>query len=200
MMSWNTRDDVGYLTARDSDVIGHERTGNWNGPDGIFCSVHGGVGNLNNYLFDDIRIEHAQWAVVSVQIKSNNWSPPSPLLGNISTVILRNVSITSAMKSPTPFRIIGNSTKNARVDTFVFDGVTMVGGKPLTKSAVDAGGVGVYATNITVCEEGVGCADRFLPRAADEWTKDEICGRKPQPFVDGEELPPIQPHDEKPYC
>ena len=62
MMSWNTAHNVGFLAARDSDIIAHERTGRWHGPDGVFCAVHGGIGNLNNYLFSNIRVENAFWA------------------------------------------------------------------------------------------------------------------------------------------
>ena len=34
MMSWNTAKNVGFITARDSDVIAHERTYEY-GPDGL---------------------------------------------------------------------------------------------------------------------------------------------------------------------
>jgi hypothetical protein len=33
-MSWNTAKNVGFITARDSDVIAHERTYEY-GPDGL---------------------------------------------------------------------------------------------------------------------------------------------------------------------
>jgi hypothetical protein len=39
MMSWNTAKNVGFITARDSDVIAHERTYEY-GPDGLVRTTH----------------------------------------------------------------------------------------------------------------------------------------------------------------
>ena len=99
MMSWNTGSNEGFITARDSDVIAHERTGHWYNPDGIFCAVHGGKGNLNSFFFDDIRIENYQWGLVSIHIANNPWGTASQL-GSVSTVLLRNVTSALPFSSP----------------------------------------------------------------------------------------------------
>jgi hypothetical protein len=79
MMSYNLNENVGFMTVRDSDVIAHERTGHFYNPDGIICAVHGGSGNLNDYFFDDIRIESQQWALMSINILNNPWGKAATL-------------------------------------------------------------------------------------------------------------------------
>jgi hypothetical protein len=45
MMSWNLNDNVGFVTARDNDIIAHEKTYP-SAVDGIICALQGGSGNL----------------------------------------------------------------------------------------------------------------------------------------------------------
>ena len=117
--------------------------------------------------------------------------------------MFRNVSILSHMKSPVPWRLSGNSSEHARVDSVIFQGVTVLGeggGRtPLTWGDI-SGGLGEFATNVSVCALAGGCGERVLPRNNDGWTQDQICGRTPQPVVDGTQLPPLNMVDEQPYC
>ena len=184
------------------------------------CAVHGGHGNLNNYLFDDIRVEGAQWGFVSVHIKRNPWSPPAVSVGSISTVLLRNITAEGPFPAPPPdaFAVAGNaSVRNhrrsghglglglglglgARVDTLVYDSVR-IAGRLLEPADVQAG-IGEYATNVTVCE---GCTACLVPQcrgdgAACGWTRAQVCGKAPQPFVNGVQLPPLADPDVHPYC
>lgn len=197
MMSYNLNNNVGFITARDSDVIAHERTAHWYNPDGIVCAVHGGSGNLNNYLFDNIRIESPQWALLSINILNNPWGSAAEL-GSISTILLRNIDSAMPFSSPDAFHISGNRTKNARIDTVVFEGIR-IAGRALTRADVQSG-VGTYVTNVSVCAEG--CGDRIVPSGVvpQAWTKAQICGRTPQPFINGRQLPPLAFPDIKPYC
>jgi hypothetical protein len=197
MMSWNTRENVGYVAARDNDVIAHERTGSWGGPDGVICAVHGGLGNLNDYLFDGLRVEGAQWGLVSIAMRRNNWSPAAGPIGSISTLLLRNVSIAAPLPAPPAdaFHVAGNASEHARVDTVIYDGVT-IGGVRLTDAQVRPG-VGERASNVTVC---VGCSAELVPYASRGWTRDQICGRAPQPYIDGVQLPPLANPGMSPYC
>ena len=141
--------------------------------------------------------------MTSFAIESNPWSPPSPYLGNISTVLFRNISVASRMQSPTPWRLAGNTSENARLDGFTFQGVTVLGAPLTTRDVVRGGGGGEYATNVTVCTLAADCGESVLPRAARGWTNDQICGRTKQPVVNGDRLPALTRDGfvgEKPYC
>ena len=67
MMSWNEMDNVGYVAAIDNDVIAHEKRVS-SDVDGIFCAFHGGAGFLNNWLFDNNRVETFELSLFSVII------------------------------------------------------------------------------------------------------------------------------------
>lgn len=67
MMSWNEMDNVGYVAAIDNDVIAHEKRVS-SDVDGIFCAFHGGAGFLNNWLFDNNRVETFEVSLFSVII------------------------------------------------------------------------------------------------------------------------------------
>eukprot|EP00930_Biecheleria_cincta_P056901 TRINITY_DN42917_c0_g1_i1.p1 TRINITY_DN42917_c0_g1~~TRINITY_DN42917_c0_g1_i1.p1 ORF type:complete len:650 (-),score=88.11 TRINITY_DN42917_c0_g1_i1:20-1744(-) len=191
MMSWNTATNVGFITARDNDVIAHEKASD-SAVDGVICAAHGGHGNLNNYLFDGLRIENAQWALVSVELLPNEWAQSGPSLGNISTVFLRNVSAAMPFgaSAKSTYELLGNSTKSW-IDSFVYDNV-VIAGKPISYEDVMPG-IGPFVANVTVC---TGCVAEMFPSlqgGATEWSRAERCGRATQPFVDGTSLPPLTP-------
>ena len=50
-------------------------------------------------VFDDIRIENSQWALVSINIANNPWGPAVDL-GSISTIVLRNITSALPFLSP----------------------------------------------------------------------------------------------------
>jgi hypothetical protein len=117
-------------------------------------------------------------------------------LGSISTILLRNVKSTMAFVAPDPFHVSGNVTEDARVDLIVYEGVE-IAGKMLTAAEVQAG-VGPYVSNVSVCDQG--CGNKIVPVGAIGWTKDQVCGRSPQPFVNGKQLPPLAGRNVFPYC
>lgn len=190
MLSWNTADNVGFVTARDNDIIAHEKVSHDSPVDGLICALHGGHGNLNNYLIDGLRILGSQWAFVSVNLLPSPFAPPGKSIGNISTVILRNISASLIFNAPATdaYHLFGHSPASL-VDTFVFDNVA-IAGQHLTQEDV-APGIGPFATNIIVCN---GCVETMFPSLADGrsvWSDDQRCGRTPQPLCNGVRLPPL---------
>merc|ERR1712070_1125702 len=122
--------NAGFVTVRDNDVIAHEKLST-SVVDGVVCAWHGGHGNLNNYLFDGLRIEGSELAFVSVSLLYNPWAPPGQSIGNISTLIFRNVTASVPFTSSPndAYHMWGNSSAS-RLDTVIFDNV-VVGGKLL---------------------------------------------------------------------
>ena len=173
MLSWNENDNVGFVTARDNDIIAHEKK-QPSAVDGIICAFHGGGGNLNNWLFDNLRVENYEWALLAVAIANNPWGTAAQL-GSISTILIRNLSSAQAFASPTPLRVAGNRSAGARIDRVVYEGVT-IAGAPLTLSQVQRGGLGEFVTNVSVCAAAEGCGSHILADNATGWSQDQICG------------------------
>ena len=67
MMSWNEMANVGFVAAYDNDIIAHEKKIP-SAVDGIFCAFHGGAGYLNNWLFENTRLENFQYSLFSITI------------------------------------------------------------------------------------------------------------------------------------
>ena len=67
MLSWNEMNNVGFVSATDNDVIAHEKRIP-SAVNGIFCAFHGGAGFLNNWLFENTRVETFQLSLFSVII------------------------------------------------------------------------------------------------------------------------------------
>jgi hypothetical protein len=98
---------------------------------------------------------------------------------------MRNLSTTQKFSATNPFRMSGNQSANARIDNVIYEGVH-IDGVPLTMAEVQSGGgVGEYVTNVTVCESG--CGEGILPAGSRGWTREEVCGLAPQPFIAGRE-------------
>jgi hypothetical protein len=193
MMSWNLNVNSGFMTARDNDVIAHEKKSGTN-VDGVICALHGGSGFLDNWLFLDNRIESA-YALISLNIAKNPWgSAKQP--GSISSILIRNLTAVQSFASPDPFHVAGNKASDSRVDSLVYEGVR-IAGQPLTSAQVQPG-IGPLVTNVSVCERS--CGDRILPAGAQDWTRDQICGRAPQPFIGSKQLPALSNPDVHPYC
>lgn len=114
-----------------------------------------------------------------------------------STILLRNLSVANPFTSPTnPFRVSGNASIGARVDTVVYEGA-QVAGQPLSFANVQAG-MGELVTNVSVCDRG--CGEAILPASAVGWSRAQVCGRTPQPAIAGKQFPSLTRADLQPWC
>lgn len=88
-ISWNIHDDVDTFHVYDNDVIHAEHY------DieavSVFRSRHAGSGTLSRYLFDDIRVENANWRLFYLVIENNKWYDPNLGYGEIEQLIFRNI-------------------------------------------------------------------------------------------------------------
>lgn len=93
-LSWNIHDDVKTFHIYDNDVIHaehHELEA-----EAVFRSRHAGSGTLSRYLFEDIRVENANWRLFYLVIENNKWYDPNLGYGEIDQVIFRNIHAYSA--------------------------------------------------------------------------------------------------------
>ncbi|HEX6499056.1 MAG TPA: hypothetical protein VF054_08505 [Micromonosporaceae bacterium] len=97
MMSWNIEQDSRDFHVYDNDVIHAEH--NQFSPQAVFRARHAGAGHLQRYLFENIRVEDADWRLFYLILENNKWYDPSLGFGQISDVVFRNIT------ADTPFRL-----------------------------------------------------------------------------------------------
>jgi hypothetical protein len=98
MISWNIHEDNDTFHVYDNDVIHAEHNG-LEKP-AIFRSLHAGSGTLSRYLFDDIRIENANWRLFYLVVENNKWYEPSLGYGEVEQVIFRNIYAYTSYSQP----------------------------------------------------------------------------------------------------
>lgn len=88
-LSWNIHDDVHDFHVYDNDVIHAEHYDIE--ATAVFRSRHAGSGTLSRYLFENIRVENANWRLFYLVIENNKWFEPSLGYGEIEQVVFRNI-------------------------------------------------------------------------------------------------------------
>ncbi len=98
-MSWNMPTDNQGFVVQNIDIIRMEhRTDQINLA--AVDAVHGGSGHMSGYLFEDIRIENADWRAFYLTLQRNDFSPPDNEMGQISDVTFRNINVSGALSQP----------------------------------------------------------------------------------------------------
>ena len=168
MGSWNLNQPSGFVTVRNVDVIRHERTFGGYYPDALLCFMHGGSGVLSHFLFDDIRIDTPGFALVNFFITPNPWaSPTGGVIGNVSTVIVRDVFSAHPFLAPQAVMLEGNATLSG-VRAVTFDNVT-IAGRPA--GPADVGVLGSPA----FVDAPVFCVNCTWSVVGEDWTAAQKC-------------------------
>ncbi len=89
-ISWNIHQDVADFHVYDNDVIHADHYFLF--PQAIFRARHAGGGHMQRYLFENIRVEDADWRLFYIILENNQWYDPQHGYGSISHVIFRNIS------------------------------------------------------------------------------------------------------------
>ncbi len=97
MISWNIEDDQSDFHVYDNDVIHAEHY--WLSPQAVFRARHAGAGHMQRYLFENIRVEDADWRLFYIILENNKWYDPTRGYGQISDLIFRDIT------AETPFRM-----------------------------------------------------------------------------------------------
>ncbi len=121
-LSWNLKTDRSGFHVYDCDVIRVEHRQEANNR-GIFASIHGGAGNLSDYVFEDIRIENAHWRLLSLMSQKTKWAK-SETVGNISDILFRNISVDGNFHQPSR---IQSSVEESNIDRIRFENLTING-------------------------------------------------------------------------
>jgi hypothetical protein len=128
-ISWNMPSDNSHFHVSNIDVIRIEHKWN-NRNEAVFDSIHGGRGHMSDYLFEDIRIENADWRLFYITIDKNEFADSSRGMGRISNLTFKNITVDGPMKKP---NTIKGWDSNHRVSNVLFENV-MVNGKYITNA------------------------------------------------------------------
>ena len=90
-ISWNLKNDNHDFKVYDCDVVYCEHSIEANNR-AIFNAIHGGEGDLSDYLFEDIRIEGDVFRLFKLTIKTSP-SDGDPGYGSISNIRFKNISL-----------------------------------------------------------------------------------------------------------
>jgi len=122
-ISWNMPVDHSGFHVSNCDVIRAEHQ--WNNDNlAIFDAIHGGSGHMSNYLFEDIRIENANWRLFFITIQPNQFANSEQGLGQISDLTFRNITVDGPMEKPNTIRGQG---ANHQVYNVTFENVKVNG-------------------------------------------------------------------------
>jgi hypothetical protein len=129
-ISWNMPSDNSGFHVSNIDVIRVEHQ--WdNKNEAVFDAIHGGRAHMSDYLFEDIRIENADWRLFYITIDKNEFADSSKGMGRISNLVFRNISATGPMRRPS---VIKGWDADHRVSNVLFENVK-IGGRIISGPA-----------------------------------------------------------------
>lgn len=125
MISWNLEGTPNTFRVYDSDVIHAEHY--QLEKEAIFRALHAGSGTPYRYLFENIRIENANWRLFYLAVENNKWYNPALGYGELDQMIFRNIYSYSQYTKPNVIQGI-DSTHKVRNTNFVnvFNGANCV--------------------------------------------------------------------------
>jgi hypothetical protein len=125
-ISWNMPGENSGFHVHNIDVIRVEHE--WdNDNEAVFNAIHGGTGHMSDYLFEDIRIENADWCLLKLMMKKTEFAPPEGY-GQISKLVFRNITVEGSMRQP---NIIKGHSPEHQIYDVTFENVK-VNGKFIT--------------------------------------------------------------------
>jgi formylglycine-generating enzyme required for sulfatase activity len=96
-ISWNMMSDNSGFLVKNIDIIRMEHE--WDGINiAVFDAVHGGRGHMSNYVFEDIRIENADWRLFHITLDQHQFADSTKGMGQISDLTFRNITATGPFK------------------------------------------------------------------------------------------------------
>jgi hypothetical protein len=116
MISWNLEQDSSTFHVYDNDVIHAEHY--QLAKEAIFRALHAGAGTPNRYLFENIRVENANWRLFYLAVENNKWYDPTLGYGELDQIIFRNIHASTTFTNPSVIQGI-DSTHKVRDVNFV---------------------------------------------------------------------------------
>jgi hypothetical protein len=96
-ISWNMPMDKSGFHVKNIDIIRMEHRSDQINLAAV-NAVHGGNGHMSNYLFEDIRIENANWRLFYITLAKHEFADRANEMGQISDLIFRNITVTGSFQ------------------------------------------------------------------------------------------------------
>lgn len=96
-ISWNMPSDNSGIHVKNIDIIRMEHRSHQINLAAI-NAIHGGNGHMSNYLFEDIRIENANWRLFYITLSKHEFADRKNKMGQISNLTFRNITATGPFK------------------------------------------------------------------------------------------------------
>ena len=96
-ISWNMPTDNSGFKVKNIDIIRMEHRSDQINLAAV-DAVHGGKGHMSDYLFEDIRIENANWRLFSITLAKHEFAERKGEMGQISNLTFRNISATGSFQ------------------------------------------------------------------------------------------------------
>lgn len=112
-ISWNMPTDNSRFHVKNIDIIRMEHRSDQINLAAV-DAVHGGNGHMSNYLFEDIRIENANWRLFYITLAKHEFADRANRMGQISNLTFRNITATGSFQRK-------NAIKGWDADHRVFD-------------------------------------------------------------------------------
>ncbi|MGA8116488.1 MAG: hypothetical protein WCA46_22765 [Actinocatenispora sp.] len=109
MISWNLEIDPSNVHVYDDDVIHAEHYQIQKSA--VFRSLHAGAGTPNRYLFENIRVENANWRLFYLAVENNKWYDPTLGYGEIDQVVFRDIHAQTTFTHPSVLQGIDGTHK-----------------------------------------------------------------------------------------
>lgn len=102
-ISWNMPSDNRGFRVENVDVIRVEHE--WdNRNEAVFDAIHGGRGHMSDYVFENIRVENADWRLFYITIDQNEFADSSKGMGHISDLVFRDITVNGPVRRPSTIK------------------------------------------------------------------------------------------------
>ncbi|MDB4614231.1 hypothetical protein OAH18_00935 [bacterium] len=96
-ISWNMPTDNSGFKVKNIDIIRMEHRSDQVNLAAV-DAIHGGNGHMSNYLFEDIRIENADWRLFYITLAKHEFADRKNEMGQISDLTFRNITATGSFQ------------------------------------------------------------------------------------------------------
>ncbi len=96
-ISWNMPTDNSGFHVKNIDIIRMEHRSDQINLAAV-DAVHGGNGRMSNYLFEDIRIENANWRLFYITLAKHEFADRKNKMGQIFNLTFRNITATGSFQ------------------------------------------------------------------------------------------------------
>ena len=126
-IGWGGDEDRSNFHVHDLEIIRMESE--WDNENlAAFCAIHGARAHKSNFLYENIRIDNADWRLISIVTRPNRWAQWDPGRGSLSNITFRNIEYYGEQRIPS---IIQGHDTSHPIFNILFDNVT-IGGKRIT--------------------------------------------------------------------